>query len=830
MEAGFLKDLIYNICLLLGVGVVYSEFNLRPARPARYRDILTGVLLGVVGVAVMLNPWVMRPGMVFDVRSVLLSVGGVFFGPVSALLAAVITALFRYEIGGDGVWMGIAVIFCSAGIGVLWRRLRPQVAEKASLLELALFGLAVHLGMLACTALLPAGTALETLRRIALPVLLAYPAATVVFAMLLLRQAERARGRLALVESEERYRAVSEYSNNAICIVSDSGAITWVNKRMEDMGGFSKAEYLGAGSFARFIAPESLEFVLSNFKKFLAGLPYEHHYVFAFVRADGVKRLCEKYMTDFRDRYGRRNLVISMVDITEQRKAEAEREQLLRAIEQAGDAIVITDAAGLIQYVNPAFEKSTGYTRAEALGKNPSILKSGAQDAEFYRRFWAALSAGETWESRMVNRRKDGTLYTEEAVISAVRDADGRIVNYVAVKRDITENLQMEEQFRQAQKMEAVGHLAGGVAHDFNNILTAIKGYCSLVSSALPAGSPSREDIGEIINAADKATALTGQLLAFSRRQIMTPKVVDVNKIIGDMTKMLLRLIGEEVKLSTHLLNAPCLAKVDPGQIEQVILNLVINARDALREKGEIILETGICDTSGDEVPWKTLRKAGRLVFIRVRDNGCGMSELVKSHLFEPFFTTKASGKGTGLGLSVVFGVIKQSGGEIAVDSAPGKGSVFSIYLPFVKGEAAPGEAEGGSSLSGGSETILLAEDEESLRRLGERLLKAAGYTVLAAASGAEALRLMEERGRPVDLLLTDVVMPGLTGRQLAKELAARKLCPRTLYMSGYTDEAIVKHGVLEPGIAFIYKPFSADGLANKVRAVLDGPADQARA
>lgn len=823
MEASFLRDLIYNVCLLLGVGVVYSEFNLRMARPARYRDLLTGVIVGLCAVMVMINPWVMRPGLVFDVRSVLLSVAGIFFGPVSAFIAAVIAAVFRFRIGGDGAWMGVAVIFCSAGIGVLWRRLRPQIAEKPGLTELALFGLAVHLAMLACTVFLPAGVMAETLRRIALPVLLVYPAATVPFALLMLRQTDRAKARLALAESEERYRAVSEYSNNAICILNDAGRITWVNKRLMEIVGFSREDYVSAESFARFLAPESIEPVSSNFRKFAVGEPYERHMVFMFARADGAKRTGEAYLSDFLDRYGGKNLVVNIVDITEARAAEAERERLMRAIEQAGDAMIISDPDGVMQYVNPAFEKITGYTRAEALGKKTSLLKSGVQDGDFYGRLWKTISAGETWEGRLVNRHKDGRLYTEQAVITAVRDAAGVTVNYVAVKRDITESLRMEEQLLQAQKMDAIGHLAGGVAHDFNNILTAIKGYASMVLPSLPERSQAREDMGEIISAADKATALTSQLLAFSRRQIIAPKVVDLNKTIADMTKMLRRLIGEEITLNTRLFSAPCLAKVDPGQIEQVILNLVINARDALRGKGEITLETQV-----GECP-RSAKTGVRMVCVKVRDNGCGMTEEVKAHLFEPFFTTKVPGKGTGLGLSVVFGVVKQSGGEINVESEPGKGSVFIISFPLAEGEAAPKPGPESKPLAGGNETVLLAEDEESLRRLGERLLKAAGYKVLVASSGLEALKLAEQLGRPVDLLVTDVVMPGMTGPQLAKELAARALCPKTLYMSGYTDEAIVKHGVLEPGIAFIYKPFSADGFTDKVRQVLDAPADQAR-
>ncbi|HAN05363.1 MAG TPA: hypothetical protein DCQ25_09000 [Elusimicrobia bacterium] len=696
METIFIKELIYNICLLLGVGVVYSEVSLRSATPRRYRDVAIGVVLGLVGVAVMLNPWTMRPGMVFDVRSILLSVAGVFFGPVAAFLSAGITAAFRFNVGGDGVWMGVAVIFVSAGLGVLWRRFRPQIALNPGFGELALFGLAVHLAMLLCTVLLPAGTALETLKRIALPVLLVYPAGTVLFSLLFLRHAER--------------------------------------------------------------------------------------------------------------------------------------ERLMRAIEQSSESVLITDAAGGIQYVNPAFERITGYSRAEVTGKTPKILKSGGHGPEFYRELWSEISAGKRWEGRMLNRRKGGGTYTEEVVISAVRDAGGRIVNYVSVRRDITEALRLEEQFRQAQKMEAVGQLAGGVAHDFNNILTAIKGYCSLLAPALPERSRAREDAAEILAAAEKATSLTRQLLAFSRKQIMVPRVVDLNKIIGDMIKMLRRLIGEEVSLTTRLHHAPCLVKVDPGQIEQVILNLVLNARDALNGKGEIALETlvrGLSDNTGAAVK----APGGKLVCLKVRDNGCGMSDEIRGHLFEPFYTTKGPAKGTGLGLSVVFGVIKQSGGEVEVESSTDKGSVFTLCFPAAAPEeAGRAPAVVAAAVQGGGETVLIVEDEETLRRLGERVLSDAGYLVLGASSADEAMEVMERRKRPVDLLVTDVVMPGRSGRELALELARRKLCPRTLYMSGYTDEAIVKHGVLEPGIAFLYKPFSPGALETKVREVLDGPEGQARA
>lgn len=386
-----------------------------------------------------------------------------------------------------------------------------------------------------------------------------------------------------------------------------------------------------------------------------------------------------------------------------------------------------------------------------------------------------------------------------------------------------------EAQLNHSQKMEAVGRLAGGVAHDFNNILGAIQGYASLLLRALPEKDAKREDVEEILKAADRASSLTRQLLAFSRRQVLSPKVVDINQIVGAMTKMIHRLIGEDIALEARLGAEACMARVDPGQIEQVILNLAVNARDAIKDNGAITLETEVLSAQRVAAVCTELR--GQAVCLRVRDTGDGMGNEVKKHLFEPFFTTKEKGKGTGLGLSTIFGIIKQSGGEVGVESAPGKGSVFSIYLPYVEA-AAPDtrEDEVKPVTTDGSETILLVEDEADLLRLGERILRASGYTVLGALGGAEALTLLGGHKGQLDLLITDLVMPGMDGRELARRVTLIRNSCKVLYMSGYTDDTIARHGALEPGLAFIYKPFGAEAFSAKVREVLDGPPGAARA
>lgn len=389
---------------------------------------------------------------------------------------------------------------------------------------------------------------------------------------------------------------------------------------------------------------------------------------------------------------------------------------------------------------------------------------------------------------------------------------------------------QAEEKFLQAQKMEAVGRLAGGVAHDFNNILSGISCYADFLVKGIPPGDPRHADAKEISAAAVRAASLTRQLLAFSRRQMLSLRVTDVNGLVSDMARMLTRIIGEHVKISVKLHPEPCPAQVDPGQMEQVVMNLAVNARDAMPRGGNLALETEVIIPPGEYFAARPEIPKGRLVCLKVRDTGCGMDESVKSRLFEPFFTTKEPGRGTGLGLSMVFGVVKQFRGDIEVESEPGKGSQFAIYLPFAKERPAPvPEAGGGLAPPKGRETVLFVEDDGSLRRLGERVLRETGYTVLVAADGQEAIRLMERHGRPVDLLITDVVMPGMTGRELAAELARRNLVRRTLYMSGYAGEATVNQGIPPPEAAFINKPFNLGGITRKIREVLDNPAEEAK-
>jgi nitrogen-specific signal transduction histidine kinase/ActR/RegA family two-component response regulator len=389
---------------------------------------------------------------------------------------------------------------------------------------------------------------------------------------------------------------------------------------------------------------------------------------------------------------------------------------------------------------------------------------------------------------------------------------------------DVTERRVLEEQLRQSQKLEAIGQLAGGIAHDFNNLLTVVTGYSDLTVRQLQAADPVRRNVEEIKKAGERAASLTRQLLAFSRKQVLQPKVLNINAVISDIEKMLRRLIGEDVGLKTIIASELGSIKADPGQIEQVLMNLAINARDAMPQGGKLTIEAENVYLNDEYARQHIAVKPGPYVMLAVSDTGTGMDEKTQAHIFEPFFTTKEAGKGTGLGLSTVYGIVKQSGGNIWVYSEVGRGTTFKIYLPRVdEGAQEYKRSAEVEEIFQGTETILLAEDEEMVRKLAREVLETYGYQVLEAANGREALLICERYKEPIHLLITDVVMPEMSGRELSDRLAQLRPEIKVLYMSGYTDNAIVHQGVLDEGANFIQKPFSPHTLAQKVRTVLSG-------
>jgi PAS domain S-box-containing protein len=498
--------------------------------------------------------------------------------------------------------------------------------------------------------------------------------------------------------------------------------------------------------------------------------------------------------------------------------------QLSAAIEQTAESVVITDTEGTILYVNPAFEWSTGYNRTEVIGQNPRILKSGKQDKTFYEDMWATITNGHKWEGRFINKKKDGSLFIEEATITPVRDEKGTITNYVSVKRDISHQLQQEEQYRQAQKMEAIGLLAGGIAHDFNNLLTAINGFGELAQMRLPPDDPVQKLVKNIVHSGQRAAELVGQMMTFSRKQVIETKILDLNQVVVQIEKMLGRIIGEHIRMETLLAAELWPIEADPSQIEQIIVNLAVNARDAMPNGGWMTIQTSNVMLDEPYVASHLGVEPGRYVLLVISDTGIGMSDEVKSRIFEPFFTTKEIGKGTGLGLATVYGIVKQSGGHIWVYSEEGQGTTFKIYLPYAaqKAGALPDDQQAHALLPG-TETILVVEDEPSVRELTTIVLQSAGYNVLVAENGQDVLRLLQESGHQIQLLLTDVVMPGMSGAELAELVHQSHPHLKIVFMSGYADSIIAHHGVLKPGICFIEKPFSPQSLAQIIRETLDG-------
>jgi PAS domain S-box-containing protein len=503
-------------------------------------------------------------------------------------------------------------------------------------------------------------------------------------------------------------------------------------------------------------------------------------------------------------------------DITIRKRAEEERTRLMTAIDQMAEVIVITGTDAVIQYVNPAFGQVTGYSREEAIGQNPRVLKSGEQDAAFYKVLWDTLKKGETWRGRFTNKKKDGTLYVEEAVISPVRDASGRTVNYVAVKRDITAELSMEAQFRQSQKMEAVGQLVGGIAHDFNNLLQVINGFSEVTRLALDPASPAIGNLEEVIKAGKRAQMLVQQLLTFSRRQVINPVDLDLNEVVTEEMKMLRSALPEDIEF--HFVAGKNLGTIhaDRGQLGQVLMNLCVNARDAMLDGGVLTLETGTLPTGEGHL------QSVPCVFLRVSDTGCGMDQQTQDHIFEPFFTTKEVGKGTGLGLSTVYGIVTQNKGYIHVESAVGKGTSFTIYLPVMVPEAAPVSGPAPSRPAGGTETILVAEDDESILNLTGITLRQAGYTVLTACNGEEAVQRFKENAGEIDLVLSDVVMPKLSGKEAMKQIHELKPAMPYLFVSGYSRHTQYTDFIEDRVLHFLSKPYESDVLLQKIRDLLD--------
>jgi PAS domain S-box-containing protein len=511
------------------------------------------------------------------------------------------------------------------------------------------------------------------------------------------------------------------------------------------------------------------------------------------------------------------------------RASQAELRKLSRAIEQSPSPVIITDREGAIEYVNPSFSALSGYAPEDVIGRNPRIFKSGEGSGDLYLRLWSTITSGGTWRGELHNRKKDGTLYWVRATISPIFDDRGTITNFVAIQEDIgpwkvveEAAAESERRFLGVQKMEALGRLAGGIAHDFNNLLTAILGYSEFLLMQVADHPALKADVEEIRKAGERVARLTRQLLAFSRKQRLDPENVNLNQVVGDLAKMVARVIGEDVRLDVATADELGLARLDPGQTEQVLMNLVVNARDAMPKGGRLAITTANVDLDEEFVERHPGAKVGSYVAVSVRDTGTGMPPEVLGRMFEPFFTTKPLGQGTGLGLATVYGIVKQSSGHITVQSEPGAGTTVTCYFPRLGADASAPQPEAPPDVpEGGHETILLVEDEPMLREVVHRVLEQYGYRVLLASDGNEALAIAADHRGVIDLLVSDVVMPELSGPDLAERLARSRPTMRVLYISGFAPRVGSGSAPIGPQTAFLPKPFTPEALARKVREVL---------
>jgi PAS domain S-box-containing protein len=625
--------------------------------------------------------------------------------------------------------------------------------------------------------------------------------------------------------ASEQLATIVESSDDAILSKTLDGRILSWNPGAEKMYGYTAAEAIGQHLSFLFPPehPDELEEILGHLKQ---GKRIRHLETVR-LRKDGSRVDVSLSISPIKSPSGQLIGYSTIArDITERKRAEQElsasETRYRDMVENAQDIIYTHDLQGNYTSMNKAGERITGYSIDEAL--RMSLVKIVAPEyQETARRMLAKKLEGEgetVYDLEIV--AKDGHRVAVE-VNTRLLYQDGVPVGVQGIARDVTERKLLEDQLRQSQKMEAIGRLAGGIAHDFNNLLTAVTGYSELSIRQLQPEDPLRLNLEEIKKAAQRATSLTRQLLAFSRKQVLQPKILDLNSVIAELEKMLRRLIGENIELRTVLAPELDAIKADPGQIEQVIMNLAVNARDAIPGGGKLTIETENVYLDEEYASQHLGVAAGHYVMLAVCDTGSGMDDKTQNQIFEPFFTTKEVGKGTGLGLSTVYGIVKQSGGYIWVYSEIGLGTTFKIYLPRAdEGQAVYKPTPKPEEDPQGSETILLAEDEQAVRHLLREILNRKGYQVLEAANGGAALLICERHQGPIHLLLTDVIMPEMSGRELKARLTQIRPEMKVMYMSGYTDDAIVHHGILDSNIPFLQKPFTPQALTRKVREVLD--------
>jgi two-component system, cell cycle sensor histidine kinase and response regulator CckA len=626
----------------------------------------------------------------------------------------------------------------------------------------------------------------------------------------------------ALRNSEQKYRAVFNVASVGIDMVDRKGKFLEVNSALSSFLGYSPEE-LQHLTVLDVTHPDDKTRSRELHDDVIHGTKSVYRQEKRYLRKDGEVRWADTAVSAVREADGAYRATVGVItDITERKKSEQAQQRLTAAVEQAAETVVITDEEGTILYVNPAFEKTTGYSREEAVGNNPRILKSGRHDHEFYERMWKTLTGGNTWTGHIVNKKKDGTLFEEDVSISPIRDNSGKTVNFVAVKRDVTKEMVLQEQLFQAQKMESIGTLAGGVAHDFNNILQVALGYSEMMLGEEGLADRYRADVKKINQSAQRGADLVKRLLTFSRKTDITPQPLNLNQRVKDMRKMIERTIPKMIEIQLLLNENIARVNADSTQIDQILMNLSVNARDAMPEGGKLTFETEDAVLDEEFARINIGVTPGQYVLLTVTDSGTGMDKDTLQHVFEPFYTTKAVGEGTGLGLAMVHGIVKQHGGHIGCYSERGKGTTFKIYFPALVSEEEEAQTIERQMPRGGSETILLVDDEEFIRDLGSRILEKAGYTVITAANGKEALDVYEGRSSEIALILLDLMMPEMGGKQCLEGLLSLNPSVKVIIASGFTANGPTKDALEAGAKALVNKPYDMRQVREIVRQVLD--------
>jgi PAS domain S-box-containing protein len=628
-----------------------------------------------------------------------------------------------------------------------------------------------------------------------------------------------------LRESEERFRLIAETVTQVFWIADvQTQTMRYISPAYETIWGRScETVYRNPRSFLDAIHQEDRGRVVKTLEIQQNGSPFEHEY--RIMRPDGEIRWIRDRGFPVRTAAGHVLQYVGVAEDITDRHRDGERMRLLaRALESTNEMVSVAGVDDRFNFVNRAFLHAYGYSIDEVIGQPVSLIRPADMPGDVAAAIWRESRQG-GWSGELMNRRKDGSEFPTSLNASVIRDDHGTVIGLLGVARDVTEQRSLEEQLRQSQKMDAIGQLAGGVAHDFNNLLTAILGFAGFLLESLPEHDERRRDVEEIRHAADRAATLTRQLLAFSRKQILMVRVVNLGGVVGELTPLLRRLLGEAIDLRTTIADRG-LIKADPGQLQQVLINLAVNAQGAMGEGGHLTIETA--DVMLDDAFARQHRsvRPGPHVVLTVTDNGHGMDAATQKRIFEPFFTTKPMGQGTGLGLATVYGIVKQSGGSIWVDSDVGRGTTFRIYLPRTdEAEEATARRAADSPMARGTERVLLVEDEDLVRELAHRVLVHRGYSVQAIADPHQAIEYAAGHRARIDLVVSDVVLPAMNGRAMFARIAETHPEAKVLYMSGYADHAIVRQGVLERGMWFLPKPFTASQLAKKVRDLLDSKA-----